>query len=120
MQRCRLSVDTDVGDVAARADKFGAQLKRGGYADSLDRHVDPEPFGQLVDDDNGILALVVDGEVGAELLGYIETRSAISIEITIPGEKSFAPVIVDKPIGPAPTTATVSPGCTCPFRTPTS
>ena len=37
-----------------------------------------------------------------------------------PGVNSFAVMIVARPIGPAPTTATVSPGCTPPFSTPTS
>ena len=36
------------------------------------------------------------------------------------GVKSFAVMIVASPIGPAPTIATVSPGWTPPFRTPTS
>ena len=34
--------------------------------------------------------------------------------------KSRAPMMAASPIGPAPTTATTSPGCTAPFRTPTS
>ena len=37
-----------------------------------------------------------------------------------PGVCSFAVMIVARPIGPAPTTATVSPGSTRPFSTPTS
>ena len=36
------------------------------------------------------------------------------------GVRSFAVMIVARPIGPAPTTATVSPGSTLPFSTPTS
>ncbi len=36
------------------------------------------------------------------------------------GENNFAPVIAESPMGPAPTTATTSPGWTCPFKTPTS
>ena len=37
-----------------------------------------------------------------------------------PGVKSFAVMIAASPIGPAPTIATVSPGSTLPFSTPTS
>lgn len=36
------------------------------------------------------------------------------------GLNSRAPTIADNPTGPAPTTATVSPGRTPPLRTPTS
>ncbi len=36
------------------------------------------------------------------------------------GVRSRAVMIVASPIGPAPTTAIVSPGSTWPFRTPTS
>ena len=37
-----------------------------------------------------------------------------------PGVWSFAVMIVARPIGPAPTIATVSPGSTRPLSTPTS
>ena len=46
--------------------------------------------------------------------------SARSTAITRAGEKSRAVLIAASPIGPAPTTATVSAGETRPFSTPTS
>ena len=46
--------------------------------------------------------------------------SATSSAMIRAGVKSFAVMIVARPIGPAPTMATVSPGCTRPLSTPTS
>ena len=46
--------------------------------------------------------------------------SARSIATMWLGLNSRAPVIADSPIGPAPTTATTSPGRTPPLSTPTS
>ena len=46
--------------------------------------------------------------------------SARSIATMWPGENSRALSIAASPIGPAPTTATVSPGRTCPLSPPTS
>jgi hypothetical protein len=43
-----------------------------------------------------------------------------STAISWPGENNLDSMMAASPIGPQPTTTTVSPGRTCPFSTPTS
>ena len=72
MQRGRLAVHADVGDVAAGPDQRGGELEGRRDADRLDGDVGAEPAGELADDGERVLAAVVDGDVGAELLGRLE------------------------------------------------
>ena len=72
VQRGRLAVDADVGDVPAGPHQRGGQLEGGRHADGLDGDVGAEPVGQLGDDRRGVLAVVVDDDVGAEALGGVE------------------------------------------------
>ena len=120
MERCRLSVDSNIGHVPTGPHQLGAQLERFGDANRFDGHVGAEAVGEPLNDGECVLVPVVDGHIGTEPLGGFETASARSIATTWPGEKRWAPRMADKPIGPAPTTATVSPGCTLPLSTPTS
>ena len=69
---------------------------------------------------DGILAPVVDRDVGAELLGRLEPGVGHVDGDDVGRAEQPAPMIADSPIGPAPTTATVSPGWTRPLSTPTS
>ena len=93
-------------------DEVGAELERLGHADRLDRDVGAEAAGQLHDPLDRVLGAVVDRHVGAELERLLEPRaSARSIATIRPGVYSFAVRIAARPIGPAPTIATVSPGC---------
>ena len=47
MQRCRLAMDADVGDVATRADDVGAELERLRDPDGFDRDIDADAVGEL-------------------------------------------------------------------------
>ena len=60
VQRHRLAVHADVGDVTAGSGQPHGQLEGGRHADGLDGHVGAEAAGQLGDDRVGILARVVD------------------------------------------------------------
>lgn len=55
-----------------------------------------------------------------ELCGIDPAVGQVDRATTWLGLNSRAPMMADRPIGPAPTTATTSPGRTPPFRTPTS
>ena len=97
------------------------ELERRRHADGFDGDVGAETAGQLRDDRQRSLARVVDRDVGAELLGGLQPAvGQVDGDRSWLGLNSRAPVIADSPIGPAPTTATTSPGRTWPLSTPTS
>src|SRR6185312_9328710 len=73
VQHGRLAVHADVRDPAARPDQLHRQFEGGGGADRLDGHVRAEPPGEVLDDGRRVLRAVVDGHVGAELPGLLES-----------------------------------------------
>src|SRR6478672_7518744 len=80
----------------------------------------PRPFvsSMIIATASSRLLLIVESAPNSS--AFSSRASERSIATIWPGVKSCAVMIVASPIGPAPTTATVSPGCTPPFRTPTS
>ena len=61
-----LAVDADVRDASAGADQLGRELERLRYADRFEGDVRAEAVGQLHHACDGVLAAVVDRDVGAE------------------------------------------------------
>ena len=121
MQRGRLAVDADVGDVAAGADQRGGQLEGRRHADGLDGDVGAETVGELADDAPTASSRPLLTTTSApNCLAASSRLSARSMATMWLGLKSRAPMMAASPIGPAPTTATTSPGWTRPLRTPTS
>ena len=63
----------DVGDPATRPRQLDRQLEGGGHPDCLDGHVGAEPAAQRAADLERVLGVVVDGDVGTELLRRLAT-----------------------------------------------
>ena len=72
VQRRRLAVHADVGDVAAGAGERDGELERGRGPDRLDRDVGAEAVGEAAHDLERVLVRRVDHDVGAELLGGLQ------------------------------------------------
>ena len=114
MQRGRLAVHADVGDVAARADQVHGELEGLGRADGLDRDVGAQAAGEALDDLERVLAARVDDDVGTEALGRVEPRvGQVDGDDVARAEEARGHDRPTRPIGPAPTIATTSPGLTC-------
>ena len=82
----------------------------GVHADGVDGAIDPDASGQLADRVDRVLGVEVD-DLGA-LRGAPSRagRSMLSTPITRPAPMSCALTIANRPTGPQPKTATVSPG----------
>jgi len=116
-----VAVDADVGDPAARADQVGAELEGLGDAHRLDGHVGAEPSLRPMTTSAGSSAsLLTVTSAPNWVRAFSRRESALSIATTFLGPYSRAVIIAASPTGPAPTTATTSPGRTLPFWTPTS
>ena len=113
------AVYADVGDVAAGPDQLGAQFERGRDPDCLQRRVRAQAPVTARTTSSGSLAA---GSIGVAPRASAARRrgSAGSTTRMVLGEYSLAVMIAARPIGPAPTMTTVSPGLTPPLRTPTS
>ncbi len=99
-----------VREATTRTDQLGAEFERFGDAHRLDRHIGPEPAGQLLDQGDGIVARVVDRCSRPKALAASSLASATSIATIWLGEHNCEVNIAARPIGPAPTIATTSPG----------
>ena len=72
VQRGRLTVHADVGDVAAGAGQRDGELERGRSAHRLDRDVGAETVGEALHDLQRVLVGRVHHHVGAEHLGRLQ------------------------------------------------
>ena len=118
MQLDGCAVDADIGEMAARANQFGAQFEGVGDADSFDGDIGPEPVASSAQPPSP--GRKCDRNVGPAANVAFCRALAGSTAMMYPGLNNRAVVIAASPIGPAPTTTTESPGRTLAIRTPTS
>src|ERR1700691_3834056 len=72
VKRGGVAVHPDVRDPSTRADQVGCELERVRYPHCLERDIDAESVGELHDQCEGVLAPVVDRDVGSEVPGALE------------------------------------------------
>jgi hypothetical protein len=119
VQGPRAAVHADVGDVSrpAGSSSVASSNVAGTPTASMATSAPRPPVIAMT---SASSAAVVDDDVGAELLGRLEPAVGEVDGDDVARAVQRAPMIADRPIGPAPTTATTSPGLTRPLSTPTS
>jgi len=72
MQRRGMTMDADVGNMAAWPHKLRAELERLGHTDGFDHDVGTKAMCELVHSGDGVVAAVVDRHIGSELACPLE------------------------------------------------
>src|ERR1700735_4559994 len=73
VERCGMAVHADVRDPSSGSNQFSCQLERVRHANCLERSVCAESVGELHDLREGILASVVDRDIGPEAPSALES-----------------------------------------------